>query len=659
MPDNDTIIYTEGSKSTKPTFTTSAPTRTTPLNHSRTSFGLNLTIATLFILITTAINPLDSRALSHITKLVAHAGTDCNKLTDLDDKAKCYAEKIDDKQSEYKSTSKQLDELAKAKTNISSKLTGLSSQLNLTQADLQEVQDQINEVQKQLTIINQNLTDRRTKLNDKMELRRSIIRTFAMKAPQNELERLFFSGLISGTDQSADNTDPGTKFLDNLATQGEGQAYSENLLEKVVQTIGGLNSEIDSFESDKAKAESIKADLQTEQNKLTAMKNDLAAKANQAKTELDKTTQQEQATKNKLNDLQKQINDLSAKQQEILKQKAGEGSNSIGDYAPPTASTPDPPFKPAFAGFSYGAYTHYNGMSQYGAKGRADKGQNYKEILKFYYKSDTTKKSDFPSKINVQGYGELDFQYYLYGLAEMPTNWPLDALKAQAVAGRTYGYKAGKPICTTESCQVFSKSKADKVKNGEYPTWKKAVDETKGEILSGSSTSQYSSTTGGYINNVGWDTKGKWPGDAYEKIGGSPWFYKAWYTKGYSGSDSCGRGHPWMSEKEMADILNSWVVWDKGTSEDEKHISPISCWGGDPYSMDEMASKADKYGTKYSKVSNVDVDIGSNGQTTKVTLSTDQGTVSIDGTTFRSVFNLRAPGYVSLKSRLYDFENRK
>ena len=297
-------------------------------------------------------------------------------------------------------------------------------------------------------------------------------------------------------------------------------------------------------------------------------------------------------------------------------------------------------------------------MSQYGAKGRAASGKDYKEILKFYYKVDVTEKwdSDEDENINVQGYGEMSYSEYLYGIAEMPSDWPEDALKAQAIAARTYAYRAGKPICTTESCQVFLKSKSDNPPS----RWKKAVDDTSGKILKDPKTSQYSSTTGGYINNVGWDVAGSWPGDAYEKKAGSPWFYRAWYTKGYSGSDSCGHSHPWLSEEEMADILNSWVVWRKGSSSDKKHISPrtTGCWGGDPYSLDEMASKADDLDENYSSVSSVDVDISNAGYTTQVKLSTNRGTVTISGEEFKTVFNLRAPGYISIKSRLFDLEKR-
>jgi hypothetical protein len=108
----------------------------------------------------------------------------------------------------------------------------------------------------------------------------------------------------------------------------------------------------------------------------------------------------------------------------------------------------------------------------------------------------------------------------------------------------------------------------------------------------------------------------------------------------------------------MADIVNAWVVWTKGSGDERDHISPVttSCWGGDPYSISEMRDKADKYGDPYKKVTDVDIDISNGGYTSKVELKTDRGTVSIDGQTFKTVYNLRAPSYIAIRSKLFDFE---
>jgi peptidoglycan hydrolase-like amidase len=572
----------------------------------------------------------------------------CDKISDENQKLECIKNKLDQKQSEYESTSKKLDDIKAQKDSIAGKLDSLLSQLNVTQGQIEELQAQITDTQQQLAVINETLVSKNAALDQKIELRNKVLRNFSKRHVLNGLE-LFLATPVEATD------DP--EELNGFQFAAFSQMFNKTMTEEVVKLISAINGEIDSYEKDKKDGEDLKAQLEQAQTKLLSMKNDLASKKNQTQSDLNTVAKQESTYEGKLADLQQQIDALNAKQKDILNQKNGDEGGTVGDYESPGSSTPNPSFSPAYAVFSYGAYTHYNGMSQYGAKGRADSGQDYKTILKFYYKVSTTKPSNFPSTISVQGYGSMSFQKYLYGIAEMPSTWDADALKAQAVAARTFAYRSGKPICTTQACQVFSKSKSDNPPS----SWKKAVDDTNKEILNNPGTSQYSSTTGGYINNIGWDTKGGgWPGNAYEKIAKSPWFYKAWYTKDMNGSSTCGRNGPWLNEKEMADILNAWVVWKSGSDSDRDHISPVttSCWGGDPYSLDEMASKADKYGDKYSRVTSVDVDISNGGYTSYVYLGTDKGTVKISGDTFKTVFNLRAPGYISAKSKLFDLEKR-
>ncbi|KKP58696.1 MAG: hypothetical protein UR52_C0017G0012 [Candidatus Gottesmanbacteria bacterium GW2011_GWA1_34_13] len=56
----------------------------------------------------------------------------------------------------------------------------------------------------------------------------------------------------------------------------------------------------------------------------------------------------------------------------------------------------------------------------------------------------------------------------------MPSSFPKEALKAQAIAARSYAYRykqQGQSICITEACQVFSMNKA----NDPPGEWKETV----------------------------------------------------------------------------------------------------------------------------------------------------------------------------------------
>lgn len=573
------------------------------------------------------------------TSNFAFAG--CSDIDDLDDRAKCIEKKLEEKEGDFESTSKKLSEVRALKDSVSNTISDLSSSLSITQGEIDGLQANIDSMVNELNNIDKELAERNIALGEKIHLRNTAIRNYYQNGILNGLEMFFASNIPAE--------------LNGFQFSTMSYVFEKTLTSESVKLIGVLNSEIRSFEADKKEATALKDELETSQKEVIALKTQLDAQRLAAEKEYNDLHGAQTSYEGKLANLQEQIDSLSKQQQAIIAAKAGNENGTVGDFESPGWSVPKPPFKPAFGAFSYGAYTHYNGMSQYGAKGRADDGQDYKKIIEHYYKTGVKEEDDFPDKIEVQGHGEMDFQYYLYGIAEMPSDWHVEALKVQAIAARTYAYKSNKPICTTQSCQVFLKSKADNPPD----RWKEAVDDTENKILDNPSTSQYSSTTGGYLNQSGWDVDGKWPGDAYERKADSPWFYWAWYSESYRfDSATCGRDHPWLSSEEMADILNAIVVWDKGSGSDQDHISPIttSCWGGDPWSHDKMKEKAGNYGTAYDSVSGVDVDIGNNGQTQKVTFSTNKGSVSIDGNKFKTVFNLRAPSYIAIKSRLYDIE---
>ncbi len=97
----------------------------------------------------------------------------------------------------------------------------------------------------------------------------------------------------------------------------------------------------------------------------------------------------------------------------------------------------------------------------------------------------------------------LDLEDYLRGVvpAEMPPNWPLEALKAQAVAARSYVLAARDgeldyDVCATVLCQVYGGASA------EHPRTDEAVLATRGLVLSyGGAVAKayYHSHSGGYL----------------------------------------------------------------------------------------------------------------------------------------------------------------
>ncbi len=438
-----------------------------------------------------------------------------------------------------------------------------------------------------------------------------------------------------------------------LASSTASKAFQEI---SIRQKVAGEDVKtMEKYAGDLTKLRSDKENLEKNKKSLSAAKDTVSKRATFLQGEVDKT--------------ESYLSSLSSKQQALIAQKEGGFQTSVGDTPatlepctgpPGSTNFCDPGFKPAYGAFSFGA-PHRTGMSQYGAYGRSKSGQNAETILSAYFQGATLDKN-YPTSgtIGVSGVGRVSIEdNYLLGIYEVPESWGdnggYEALKAQAVAARSYALSytnngAG-TICTTEACQVYK----PQLKSGK---WAQAVRETRGWVLvkDGKPAKAYfASTSGGYtISQWGWngikDTSGDWPGTSYEKVSGSPWFYKGWY-KSRSGK-SCGRSNPWLTSEQFADIVNAWQVVYKGGG-DVSRVSPTdtSCWSGNPYSVSELAGIGG-----YTSVNSVSVVYSNSGYTQSVILGTNKGSVTVSGEEFKKAFNLRAPGYIGIKSSLFNIE---
>jgi SpoIID/LytB domain protein len=126
----------------------------------------------------------------------------------------------------------------------------------------------------------------------------------------------------------------------------------------------------------------------------------------------------------------------------------------------------------------------------------------------------------------------LPMQKYLYGLGEVPSSWPDAALKAQAIAGRTYALskveRSGQHRYPCD-CAVYDSTldqayigDAKRTGSGEYwDDWKKAVDATDDQIVKHQGDTiqaLYSSSSGGHTEN----NENVWGGSAIPYLRGVP-----------------------------------------------------------------------------------------------------------------------------------------
>ena len=184
-----------------------------------------------------------------------------------------------------------------------------------------------------------------------------------------------------------------SQLTKNLAYQESAKAQDDLLIHSISDELKQLSDD--------------KKQLEEDQIRLASLEKQLNEQAEFFKGEIDNAKAYQ-------NELSGQIAELSAKQQAIIAARSGSyitgvGSVPIGsDYEGSIAGFREKAPSNTFAVFSFGAYTHRKGMSQYGAKARAEDGEDYDDILEAYYGKKPVKK-DTVGEISVDGYGKREF----------------------------------------------------------------------------------------------------------------------------------------------------------------------------------------------------------------------------------------------------------
>ena len=549
------------------------------------------------------------------------------------------ADELDDINKELDSLSKALSESQKATKPLESDLAKLKSQFAVVQKKILVIEIDLNNKEKQQNkaeknfVIQKGILDKRVAEHYK-NIKRSSVSIINL--------------LVA----------------DNLPLSIQQYFYQKKVTDNDKQTILRIVFQIKALEEAKKQLNNDKIKLTEAKKKIDSQSTFLAQEIGKAKT------YQSQ--------LSSKIAQLSAKQQQLIAQKLA------GLNIPRSAGTSmggcrddrdvDPGFSPRIAFYTYGVPNRV-GLNQYGAKGRAEAGQNEEQILRAYYDNFELKK-DYSAdiNINVDGHGTFNIEDYVKRIYEMPESWNIAALKAQAIAARSYALaytnNGAGSICTTQQCQVF---KPDP-KGG---AWEQAVNETRGWVMvSGGNPVKawYSSTHGGFVlktGEIGWsdtswtkhsaDTTNGSIGsfsdlqnNAYDKS--SPWFYCDW------GSRSQYNKTAWLKADEVADIVNVILLAQKDSSTIEHLYQPDKSnpAGTDTWDANRVKTELkNRGGNPFNNISGVSVSADFSGyRTTNVSLSGDAGSASFDGREFKDWFNLRAPANIQIVGQLYNVEKR-
>lgn len=560
-----------------------------------------------------------------------------------------------------KTFSDELDELNKKINDLNEALNmskaataPLETQLKSMQSQITEIKASVAFIEKDILTKKKNIDNGYKNLEKQEKILNHTIRDFYIKSYYSSPLLVFLSATSA------------SEITQILAYQKAATDQDKAIITNIAISIADL--------------EIKKKNLESEQTRLVAVKQNL----DEQSSKLDGIVK---GAKDYQKTLTSQIAQLSQKQQELLAQKLGSLNLPKSAYTMQGGCSSDididPGFSPRFALFTFGV-PHRVGMSQYGAKGRADTGASYEAILSFYFLNTQISDTDPNAQIKVVGTNEYgqnfngddgwDLETYVKHIYEMPTNWPMNALKAQAIAARSYAVAtktsisgASDAVCPSQSCQVVKKE----INSGE---WQQAVDETRGKILTNNGNAiqaWFSSTAGGYTFGSGdvWGGGNKpWTKNSFDTAGSvssfddlknnaydkeSKWFYCDW------GARSQYNKTAWLKPEEIADIVNVLLLAKKDSSA-QKHLSQTDKPNPDGVdTWDAQRVKQELGGGAFNSISDISIsaDFGS-GRTTTVTVSGDGKSESFNGSDFKTYFNLRAPANINIVGPLYNVEKR-
>ena len=549
--------------------------------------------------------------------------------------------------------SKQLTELNDALSKSVSATKPVESELNSLRQKIAGIKNRVAAVEVDMALKKKAIESGYKNLTEKEKLISQTIRNFYIKSYSDSPLLILLS------------TNSASEVTQAIAYQKARTNQDKNLIMNLALTISDLEKKKIQLEQEQKWLITTKASLDEQSAKLDKIV--LGAKEYQGK-------------------LSSQIAQLSAQQQNLIAAKLASlglptsAYTTKGGCSSDLSNGKDPGFSPRFGLFSFGV-PHRVGLSQYGAKGRADAGQSAEQILSTYYNADLNKGYDSVINIHVTGtneYGQSfdsnwNIEEYVKHIYEIPTTWNPAALRAQAVAARSYALaytnNGSGTICPSQSCQVVKQELNS-------AAWQQAVDDTKGWVLTSGGTpikAWFSSTAGGYFHSssdVGWSSTPytKTGLDASSSVGSfsdlqsnaydkeSPWFYCDWGGRAEYANTA------WLKSDELADIVNV-ILLAKADSSTQKHLAQPdkpNPDGVDTWDAGKVRQELGSRGiTSFGSISSgsMDADFGS-GATTTVHVSGDGGSTSFSGSDFKNFFNLRAPANINIVGPLYNMEKQ-
>lgn len=550
----------------------------------------------------------------------------------------------------------QIENIKKQIADLEGAIAPLKKESTGLQTKIASAKKQISEIEFQVSELGKKLIDKEADLEVQKILMSQRVRKYYIDSKR-------FSPLVM--------------FFSSQGTENILQQYTwfQSIISQDKNVISSYSTEIENLNKNKT-------DLEVQKIKLAALKKSMEDRFGFLSGEISKAeTYKAKLSQDLINLEAQRIAGLN------LPKSVGSGGISCVDDR-----TRDPGFGSGFAFFTFGI-PHHVGLNQYGALGRAKAGQSAEDIVRAYYQNieisggkegetvivgceketpnnPRCQHNEFGQQFNHES---MNIEEYLKHLYEMPSDWPEAALQAQAMAARSYALRV------YSEKGWLAPSQADQVVKKELnkDRWIAAVNATRGKVITSGGQiikAWFASTAGGYTFTSGdvWGGETSWTKRLRDTNGDINSFDDL-FAKAYDKDSKCfyaAQGYrveynksAWLKPSEVADIVNVVLLYQKDSST-QNHL----CYKDDPsngctdtWNPEKIKTELkNRGGNPFNSINSASVTDWNKqeGRTNTLSFSGDAGQVSVSGSTFKSLFNIRAPANISIVGPLYNVEKR-